>query len=277
MDVSVEKMLCHYRVRILCTLLNSLLYALSLYSIRDYFDSIFPKVTTADIDAFEVKYKCSDEEEADVLKYYSQFKGDLNKMLECVMLSSDVDKGRWVKDYIEPAIERRDVDDHRAKLNKTLGSGQPKRRKTKGKGGRGRKKKEEAEAMEESDESDTPMAEIVEDDAGDDNARVAKENESNKKKPASKTSPKKKASSKKAPRPSKKSDSAASDDALIAAIRGKSAARREAGFDSLLAGLEDRYGGKSSKKKGRKQKMDDGIDDDEFEKIQAKLIKNKRK
>ena len=49
--------------------------------------------TTADIiDAFEVKYKCSDEEEQDVLKYYTQFEGNLNKMLECVMLSSDADK-----------------------------------------------------------------------------------------------------------------------------------------------------------------------------------------
>ena len=92
---------------------------------KEYFDVLFPKVTEADIDAFEVKYKCSDEEENDVLKYYARFKGDLNKMLECVMLSSDADKARWVEDYIRPAIERGEADDHAAKIEKTLlgGSG----------------------------------------------------------------------------------------------------------------------------------------------------------
>ena len=36
---------------------------------------LFPKVTTADIEAFEVKYKCSDEEEADVLKILFSIQG----------------------------------------------------------------------------------------------------------------------------------------------------------------------------------------------------------
>mmetsp|Transcript_22371 Transcript_22371/g.48147 ORF Transcript_22371/g.48147 Transcript_22371/m.48147 type:complete len:345 (+) Transcript_22371:87-1121(+) len=237
----------------------------------DYFDSIFPKVTTADIDAFEVKYKCSDEEEKDVLKYYSQFKGDLNKMLECVMLSSDVDKERWVKDYIEPAIQSGDVENYEAKIKKTLGSSHPKKRKAKG-----RSKKKKVEQVEMEEESDTPMAEIVESE-GEDSAD-AKENNSNRSKNKSaslgKASAKKKPSSAKASRPSKKKDSSSADDDLIAAIRGKSLARREAGFDSLMAGLEDRYGG-GKKKKGKKKQKQDDIDDDEFAKIQEKLMKNK--
>merc|ERR1712032_1596377 len=86
------------------------------------------KVTTADIDAFEVKYKCSDEEEADVLKYYDRFGGDLNKMLECVMLSSDADKERWVKDFIEPAIESGDALDYTPRLKATMGNAPTKKR-----------------------------------------------------------------------------------------------------------------------------------------------------
>jgi hypothetical protein len=72
--------------------------------LKEYFNVLFPKVTEADIDAFKVKYKCSDEEENDVLKYYARFKGDLNKMLKCVMLSLDTDKARWVEDYIRKSL-----------------------------------------------------------------------------------------------------------------------------------------------------------------------------
>lgn len=224
-------------------------------------------MTTADIDAFEVKYKCSDEEEADVLKYYAQFKGDLNKMLECVMLSSDVDKSRWVKDYIEPAIERGDVDDYMGKIKRTLGSTPAKKRKTSGK----TKKKVEVEVMEESDdESDTPMAEIVDEGAEEEeNAKSP-----NKRKTDQKSAAAKKKSSAKASKPSKKAaKKSSSEDDLIAAIRGNALARsRQAGFDSLMAGLESRYGGSDRKKKGS---AEDDVDDDEFAKIQAKLMKNK--
>lgn len=276
----------------------------------DYFNSIFPKVTTADIDAFEVKYKCSDEEQSDVLKYYTQFKGDLNKMLECVMLSSDVDKGRWVQDYIEPAIERGDVDDFSAKITKTLGSAPAKKRKTKGnnanksKQNQKQKKKIEEEEVEmeedgsdDGSDSDIPMAEIVDEDEEDNAMEENFENkkassssagQASKKKASStsssgnKTSPKKKSSTTKASKPSKKKKKSSSEeDDLIAQIRGNALARtsREAGFDSMMAGLEERYGGggkkKTKKGKGKKEADDDDIDDDEFAKIQAKIMKNK--
>jgi hypothetical protein len=42
---------------------------------------------------------------------------------------------------------------------------------------------------------------------------------------------------------------------------------------SMMAGLEERYG---SNKKGRGKKKNE-IPDDEFEKIQAKLMKNRKK
>ncbi len=42
---------------------------------KDYFDLIFGKLSTDDIDSFSRKYKMSDEEEKDVLKNYVKFKG----------------------------------------------------------------------------------------------------------------------------------------------------------------------------------------------------------
>lgn len=234
----------------------------------DYFSNLFPKVTTADIDAFEVKYKCSDEEQADVLKYYSQFKGDLNKMLECVMLSADADKQRWVKDYINPAIESGNVIDYSDKLRKTMGSVPAK--KTKSKGNKSKTKHVDDDDMSE-DDDDAPCAVVVEDiDMETSNTENNSSRKSKGKSSTSKVSPKKKTTTKKASVQGKKKSS---EDDLIAAIRGKQVARRQEGFDTMMAGLEERYGGK---KKGPNKKMDD-IPDDEFEKIQAKIMKNRKK
>lgn len=237
----------------------------------DYFANIFPSVTTADIDAFEVKYKCSDEEEEDVLKYYSQFKGDLNKMLECVMLSADIDKERWVKDYINPAIQSGDVKDFSDQLNKTIGSATTK--KSKSKGGRAKAKIEVEDDDEMSgvddDDDDAPCAEIVTDAEMD----IGRNERKRAKVAKTKASTKKKTSTKKAAAPGKNKKS--SEDDLFAAIRGKAVVRRQEGFDSMMAGLEERYGGK---KKGRGKKADhDDIPDDEFEKIQARIMKNKQR
>ena len=233
----------------------------------DYFKNIFPTVTTADIDAFEVKYKCSDEEEADVLKYYSHFKGDLNKMLECVMLSTDADKERWVKDYINPAIKTGSVKDYSDKMSKTLGTATAKKTKSKSRG----KSKAKVEIEDEmSEDSDVVCAEVVEDDELETDLNESKSRKT-KNKGSAKASPKKKTSAKKATAPGK---SKKSEDDLIAAIRGKAVARRQEGFDSMMAGLEERYGGK---KKGKAKKSHDDIPDDEFEKIQAKMMKNRQK
>ncbi|KAL3772122.1 hypothetical protein ACHAWO_013527 [Cyclotella atomus] len=231
-----------------------------------YFKNIFPTVTTADIDAFEVKYKCSEEEESDVLKYYTQFKGDLNKMIECVMLSTEADKERWVKDYIMPAVEAGNVRDYCDRLKKTMGSAD---KKSKKRGvGKTKSKLEEIEDM--SDSDDAPCAEIVDEEMED----VTNNDAQRKSKGSStKTSPKKKTATKKAAPPAKKN----SQDDLIAAIRGKAVARRQEGFDSMMAGLEQRYGG-ASKKNGKKTKSHhEDIDDEEFEKIQAKMMKNRKK
>jgi len=61
---------------------------------KEYFDLIFGKLSTDDIDSFAEKYKMSEEEERDVLKNYVKFKGNLKKMLEFVMLSEERDVAR---------------------------------------------------------------------------------------------------------------------------------------------------------------------------------------
>lgn len=43
------------------------------------------QVTEQDLDDFEAKYRGSEEEKADVLKYYDQFSGDMDKV--CRFLS----------------------------------------------------------------------------------------------------------------------------------------------------------------------------------------------
>lgn len=245
----------------------------------DYFKNIFPTVTTADIDAFEVKYKCSDEEEADVLKYYEKCRGDLNAMLAHVMLSSEADKERWVTDYIKPAIARGHVKDYSETMNKTVGDGSGKTRSVKKRCGGKKMAVEEVEMSESEEDEDAPTAEVVDEDDSQMNVNVdANNSKPRSKSNATKSSPKKKSSSKKASAPKSKpksSKKSSSEDDLIAQIRGNALARRQEGFDSLMAGLEDRYGGGGTKKKGKKSTSDD-ISDDEFERIQQKLMKNKR-
>jgi DnaJ family protein C protein 9 len=52
----------------------------------EYFSCIFQKVSEGKIKTFQDKYTRSEEEKADVLKWYVRCKGNLRKMLECVML-----------------------------------------------------------------------------------------------------------------------------------------------------------------------------------------------
>ena len=86
---------------------------------EQFFKTVFVGINLDDIDKFTEKYKESEEEEMDVLKYYKVCKGDLNKMISCVMCSDKFDKARWVKNYIEPAIQRGDVPRYEA-LGKTM-------------------------------------------------------------------------------------------------------------------------------------------------------------
>ena len=88
---------------------------------KEYFDRIFGKVTNNDIDLFASKYKCSEEEQRDVLHQYQQQKGNLSKMLNHVMLSEHIDVVRWVQDYINPAIQNGSLtSDYNETMQRTL-------------------------------------------------------------------------------------------------------------------------------------------------------------
>jgi DnaJ homolog subfamily C member 9 len=88
---------------------------------KDYFDRIFGKVSLGDIEAFAMKYKCSDEERRDVIKEFISQKGNLVKMMDYVMLSEPRDAQRWVEDYIQPSVDSGEIQtSYSATMNKTL-------------------------------------------------------------------------------------------------------------------------------------------------------------
>lgn len=243
----------------------------------EYFRGIFGTVSTEDIDKFTLQYKCSEEEEKDVLKYYAQFKGNLDKMLECVMCSQEIDKKRWVQDYIQPAIQNDTVPDYTEQLYKTLGDDDDEVVIV------GNVHEDSSSSFMDNDEDET---ESEDDESEDDNQRQNKKRRKTREKLANSNNNKKKNKKvvKKAMKTKHTAKSSNNDD-LIAAIRGKSVARRQEAFDNMLMGLEERYASSSSKnnksKKTKKQPPRkksnyDDIPDDEFEKIRSKLG-NRRK
>jgi DnaJ family protein C protein 9 len=71
----------------------------------EYWRALYKKVTVQDIQDVHDEYKGSEEEASDVKKYYIAFKGDMNKMLDNIMLSKEADVERfcemidqWIKD-----------------------------------------------------------------------------------------------------------------------------------------------------------------------------------
>jgi DnaJ homolog subfamily C member 9 len=204
---------------------------------KSYFDHLFGKITTSDIDKFAAKYKCSSEEEQDVLSYYMEFKGNLLKMLDCVMLSEPRDTERWVEDYIRPAIDKGEVEDYSKTLDKTL---------------------KQAMAKVEDDVMDEEI---------DEDATESDDSEPKNKKGAKKTAAKAKPTKAKAKNTSKQQREAKAAEKLMAKIQGKSAlARREEGFNVMFEGIKERYGVTD----------DDPLAGKDFDKIQAQMLGKKK-
>ena len=251
----------------------------------EYFSGIFGKVGVDDIEKFEAKYKCSDEEEKDVLKYYVQFKGNLNKCLECVMCSRDEDKKRWVEDYIKPAIQKGEVEDYTSAIERTMGGNA---------GGEGGDDDEEMSTDNDDDDDDDDATETESDSGGEEKKKASSPPSSKGKgkktakgsakakreQQSKKGKDKKTAAKKKATKAKKSAGGGGVPDDLIAAIRGNAVARSQQSFDHMMAGLEERYGGGGGgkkKKAGKKKKQAEAgdIPDDEFERIRASLGKKK--
>lgn len=73
-------------------------------NLREYFRSLYKRVTVADIEEFKANYRGSDSEKNDLIKLYKECKGAMNKLF-CSMLCSDplLDSHRF-KDMIDEAI-----------------------------------------------------------------------------------------------------------------------------------------------------------------------------
>lgn len=208
----------------------------------NYFSSIFGNVTTSKIDSFAERYKCSEEEESDVLKYYSQFKGNLQKMLQNVMLSTERDAQRWVEDFITPAMESGEVSDYSSTLKRTLAKCQLVL------------EREQKSLQSNVNEIDEDATESEESDSG---IAITEQ----KKRPAQHSNKNKR-------RKTKAEREAEEAEALFAKIRGKNNQVARKQRSAVLDGLALKYGGTAVD--------NDPLDDKEFEKIQARLKKRSK-
>lgn len=78
-------------------------------NLKDFFRSMYKKVTEADIEEFESNYRGSESEKTDLIDLYKKYKGHMD-MLFCSMLCSDpkLDSHRF-KDIIDEAISAGEV------------------------------------------------------------------------------------------------------------------------------------------------------------------------
>lgn len=73
-------------------------------NLKDYFQTLYKKVTEADIEEFEANYRGSEAEKKDLIDLYNMHKGNMKRIF-CYMLCSDplLDSHRF-KDILEEAI-----------------------------------------------------------------------------------------------------------------------------------------------------------------------------
>lgn len=222
---------------------------------KSFFRHQFGTITASDINKFARKYKCSPEEEGDVLREYTKFKGSVLKMLDCVMLSEPRDAERWVEDYIRPAVRDGRVDDYGATVERTL-------------------KQALAKVHDEDDvdvDDDGEISEGEEEDVIDEDATES-DDSGEIKKPAGgkkKASPKRARPTRaKAKKRTKKEREADAAQELMAKIQGKNAlARRKEDFNTMFAGIKERYG----------VTEEDPLAGQDFDKVQAQLLGKKSK
>ena len=280
---------------------------------KEYFDRIFGKVTSNDIDLFATKYKCSEEEQRDVLQQYVQQKGNLTKMLHHVMLSEHIDVVRWVQDYINPAIQNQTLtSQYNDTMQKTLQQVQAKIEKERNKKSKDKTKTtnskgsndttNDQEDVDDDEEEDEDYDDEIDEDDNDDDETETDEEEDippprvSKKKNAAQTtastkSPlrKKAQASVKAKRAiskssatnatatatttTKKSKNSATD--LISLIQNKH--RNHASSNSAWSDFGARYGVTIPENDDNEGDDDPIPDNATFQKIQSKLKNNNRK
>lgn len=65
----------------------------------DFYRSLFPQVSTTDIDTFAERYRGSSEEKEDLNEFFKRFKGDVSRLLEWIPVSRPEDVGRFITQY----------------------------------------------------------------------------------------------------------------------------------------------------------------------------------
>jgi len=67
----------------------------------------FDRITPADIEAFEKRYKGSDEEKDDVVEFYNNNQGDVSKVFECILLAEANECQRFIDLFEELVMNGR--------------------------------------------------------------------------------------------------------------------------------------------------------------------------
>ncbi|XP_058207656.1 chaperone protein dnaJ 6-like isoform X1 [Rhododendron vialii] len=83
-------------------------------NLKEFFRTMYKKVTEADIEEFEANYRGSDSEKNDLIELYNKYKGHMNRLF-CSMLCSDpkLDSHRF-KDILDEAIASGDLQSTKA-------------------------------------------------------------------------------------------------------------------------------------------------------------------
>ena len=78
------------------------------FDFLNYWRNIFPKITRKDIEDFSVKYKHSADEKEDIKKLYVKFEGDMDLIMESLMLAEIEEESRY-RQIINEMIEAEEV------------------------------------------------------------------------------------------------------------------------------------------------------------------------
>ncbi|KAL4441248.1 hypothetical protein ABPG77_011485 [Micractinium sp. CCAP 211/92] len=75
----------------------------------EFYRSMYAPVTEEDLHAFHESFRGSEEERAELLKYYRQFKGDMSKVFEWVMCSDEAADSHRFMDVLDAAIQAKEA------------------------------------------------------------------------------------------------------------------------------------------------------------------------
>jgi DnaJ family protein C protein 9 len=75
----------------------------------EYFRTMFKKINTKDIEDFYEKYKDSEEERSDLIKYYEEFEGDFDLILENMFSSNSIEDEPRFRNILNSLIDKGEI------------------------------------------------------------------------------------------------------------------------------------------------------------------------